>query len=143
MGNFIDFIFGSICCSMLPPIYDTYADIKDQVKKLKNFLYLLDFPIFSEYNCSDNCSPHSQTTHTNLLVLLTLIQPSTSAKCSLLQVSPTQLCPSITTPGKCCHPRANIHLLPCEMPGQVTQKLESRLSEGEISTTSDMQMILL
>ena len=53
MGNFIDFIFGSICCSMLPPIYDTYADIKDQVKKLKNFLYLLDFPIFSEYNCSE------------------------------------------------------------------------------------------
>ena len=53
MGNFIDFIFGSICCSMLPPIYDTYANIKDQVKKLKNFFYLLDFPIFSEYNCSE------------------------------------------------------------------------------------------
>lgn len=73
MGNFIDFIFGSICCSMLPPIYDTYAGIKDQVKKLKNFLYLLDVPIFSEYNCPGFYSfSNSFDKHKSILVVVDL-----------------------------------------------------------------------
>ena len=35
-----------------------------------------------------------------------------------------------------------IHSISCEMPGWINHKLEPRLL-GEISTTSDMQMILL
>ena len=43
-----------------------------------------------------------------------------------------------------CHPAYLIYTqsTPCEMPGWMNYKLESRLQE-EISTTSDMQMIPL
>ena len=35
-----------------------------------------------------------------------------------------------------------MHSTPCELPGWMSHRLESRLP-GEISTTSDMQMILI
>ena len=43
----------------------------------------------------------------------------------------------------CCHPAylTSMQSTSCEMPGWMTQRLESRLL-GEISTTSDMQMIV-
>jgi len=43
-----------------------------------------------------------------------------------------------------CHPTYLTYMqsTSCEMPGWMTHKLESRLA-GEISTTSEMQMILL
>ena len=43
-----------------------------------------------------------------------------------------------------CHPAylTSVQSTSCEMPGQLTHKVESRLP-GEISTTSDMQMIVL
>ena len=43
-----------------------------------------------------------------------------------------------------CHPTYLTYMqsISCEMPGWMTHKLESRLA-GEISTTSEMQMILL
>ena len=41
----------------------------------------------------------------------------------------------------CCHPAylTSMQSTPCEMPGRMKHKLESRLP-GEISITSDMQM---
>ena len=44
----------------------------------------------------------------------------------------------------CCHPAYFTYMqsTSCEMPGWMKHKLESRL-QGEISTTSDMQMLLL
>ena len=41
----------------------------------------------------------------------------------------------------CCHPAYLIYMqsTPCEIPGWMKHKLESRL-QGEISTASDMQM---
>ena len=43
-----------------------------------------------------------------------------------------------------CHPAylTSVQSIPCEMPGWMNHKLESRFL-GEISTTSDMQMIPL
>ena len=45
--------------------------------------------------------------------------------------------------GVYCHPAYLTYMqsISCEMPGRMNHKLESRLS-GEISTTSDMQMML-
>ena len=46
--------------------------------------------------------------------------------------------------GVCCHPAYLIYMqsISCEMPGWINHKLESRLLGG-ITTTSDIQMILL